>query len=114
MLCASSAVIRSVADPDVTHALKRLANTVDAALAAVPVRSPALGDAARAAIRNLDAALCEAAGCADDHRWREAVASVQDFVTLCEQALGDGHAVRSNALSTLRSFVNENEDLAGV
>jgi len=114
MLCLSSAAIRSAADPDVTYALKRLANTVDAALAALPARSPALEDAARAAIRNLDAALCEAAGCADDHRWCEAFASVQDFVTLCEQGLGDGPAVHSNALATLRSFVNENEDLAGV
>jgi hypothetical protein len=113
MLIFPSAAICSAAEPDVTEALKRLADTVHAALAAVPARSPGLEDVARAAIRNLDAALCEAAGRADDHRWREALASVQAFVMRCEVALADGPAARSNALATLRSFVKENEDLAG-
>ncbi|HET6276203.1 MAG TPA: hypothetical protein VFE16_09775 [Candidatus Cybelea sp.] len=60
---------------------------------------------AAAATRDLADAIHHAAGHPDDARWDAALASLEDFIEICN---GSSRASRSPAVRALRAFVAEN------
>jgi hypothetical protein len=64
--------------------------------------------AAACATRNVAAALHHAAGSPENHRWRQAIESLEHFLDLCSRS---PRVEGSAALAALRGFVEENADL---
>lgn len=86
-------------------ACKNLRDEVAAAL--LELERPTIVATARAAAatRNLTDAIHHAAGHPDDARWELALASLEDFIDICN---GSSRASRSRAVRALRGFLEEN------
>jgi hypothetical protein len=79
----------------------------DVASALLELERPTIVAIARAAAatRDLADAIHHAAGHPDDARWDLALASLEDFIEICN---GSSRASRSPAVRALRAFLEEN------